>query len=339
MKKKQFIIILTALFLGSGCEQNQVPENDITGNLFMLCEGNFGSTNADLWVSDLKTDSLTANVYKTLTGHELGDVAQSMYLNNGLLYIVNNNSHTVEVLSVDGSIEFQTTIPVPAAAPRFMAFSDSKAYVTTWNSGILIVELNTHTLTDTIPVDGMTEDILIHNGFAYVGVPMNSEWSTNNLVLKIDLTIPAVTDTFAVTPGPARMLLNHEILYIAGTYYNDYWIPSHGLSAVDLASGSVQTAEYGSAVFFGTDLVVINDHLYRSTNSGLLKINPDLTLDENDRIDDYSGVYAVKVLGELIAYGTTDYMAPDTVYITDLDHQLLFEFKVGAIPTDFVITE
>jgi hypothetical protein len=51
-------------------------------------------------------------------------------------------------------------------------------------------------------------------------------------------------------------------------------------------------------------------------------------------------VYSVVVSGDKIIFGVTDdYLAPDQVFVTDLEGNILRTFEVGAIPTDFAVYE
>lgn len=342
MKNQILFIFSLSLFIFFGCEPDDDKTEISDGNVFILCEGNYGYNNASLWSIDLEDDlsEPQSNIYESLTGNALGDVAQSMYEHDDRLFIVNNNSHTVEILNLDDNIiSYHSTIDVSGSSPRYMDFNESKAYLTTWYNGILVIDLNSSTISDTIMVNGMLEDIIISDDDAYISVSMNSDWSTNDKVLKIDLLSGTVSDTFNVVFGPGRMLLHDDALFVASTYYGADWSSNHGMSMINISSGNVITNDLGSAYSFGSDIVRLNGIVYRSTSTGMLGINSDLSVNEADALTEYSGVYSLKVKDELIMIGTSDYVAPDTVYIADLDHQLIRSVVVGALPTDYVISD
>lgn len=260
--------MLAAILIFAGCEINKDDEPiELSGDLYILCEGNFGSENASLWSAGLDDEEteINPNIYEALTGNNLGDVANAMYINNDQLYIINNNSHTIEILKLceDDGFTLEASVDIAYSSPRFMAFKNDKGFITTWYNGILVLDLNSNSITDTISISGMPEDILINGNDAYVSVSMNSDWTANNEVLRIDITdLNSVSiDTYYGIPGPGKMEL----------------------------------------------------------------------------IDDFSGVYAVAVNGENIFFGTTDYVAPDTVYVTDLTGNIEYIFEVGALPTDFSV--
>ena len=73
---KQFILVLLSSFiLWTGCIVYEEEGIDVSGEAtaFILCEGNFGSSNAALW-SFAPDDSTTET--QIFGGTSLGDVAQ-----------------------------------------------------------------------------------------------------------------------------------------------------------------------------------------------------------------------------------------------------------------------
>ncbi len=323
-----------------GCEDEKAKEEVRTGNLFILCEGNYGSANASLWSVDLDDEAaeINANVYESLTDVSLGDVANSMYINNDQLYIVNNNSHTIEVIGLGDELLHTASIDVAYSSPRFMAFSNDKGYITTWYSGILVIDLNSNSISDTISINGMPEDIVYDGADLYVSVPMNSDWSTNDDIVKIDAASGTVTETFDVVSGPGRLLISDNKLFVASTYFDLNWNSYSGTSTIELSSGTIQTNDYGMSSNYGSDLVEIDGSVFRATTIGIAPLNSDLSVDNNSVKGDFSGVYSVVVSGERIFFGVTDdYLAPDQVIVTDLEGNVLHTFEVGAIPTDFAV--
>ena len=48
-------------------------------------------------------------------------------------------------------------------------------------------------------------------------------------------------------------------------------------------------------------------------------------------------MYSAAADGEYLYFGTTDYVAPDTVYVTTHSGEAVNQFIVGAMPGDFAI--
>lgn len=315
-------------------------EENLTAYLFILCEGNFGAANASLWSVDLddKESETQANVFESLTGSSLGDVANAMYIHNDQLYIINNNSHTLEVLDLGENITPIASVNLSTSSPRYMAFGNDKGYITTWYNGILVLDLNSNTVTDTISISGLPEDIVYNDGDLYVSVPMHSDWSTNDEILKINESSKSVVDTFNVVPGPGRLLISDNKLFIASTYFDLIWNSYSGTSTIELSSGTIQNNDYGMSSNYGSDLVEIDGSVYRATTTGIAPLNSDLSVDNNSAKGEFSGVYSVVVTSARIFFGVTDdYLAPDQVIVTDLEGNVLRTFEVGALPTDFAV--
>ena len=341
------IQILPFIFFGllwSGCEQKETNPGGISlteGSVLVLCEGNFNANNASLWAFTPGEEDIAGPLFQDLTGRELGDVAQSFVIDNDHLYIVNNNSHTLEIMNLKTPLTHVGTVTLPNASPRYMAVHDNIGYITCWNlAGILTVDLNSQTVLDTIPVGALPEDILIAGDFLYTTITMDNQWNRADYVLKIALSNKSIVDTFQVIPGPNRLLLLNELLYVAsnsfvfdGENYESY----AGTSTIDLQTGIVVTSDYGATSQVGTDWVVLNGKPFRATLSGMAPLNPDLSLDFGNQIGNFTGVYSIGAYQDYLFFGVTDYVAPDQVVVTDTGGNELVTFDVGALPTEFAV--
>ncbi len=334
-----FVLLVALAINGCSLFDTESSKSEITAtNIFVLCEGTFGAADASLWQINWDEETLNGPVYQNLTGAPLGDVAQSLTLNGNKLYIINNNSHTIEVLTLDRDIKYETTIDLPKASPREMVVLDNRGFVTCWGlSAILVIDLNNNTVTDTVFVTGMPEDIVAVGDDLYTSIILNTDWSNGNQVLKISASSLTVVDTFTVVPGPGQLLISGNDLYVAGTYYNDAWEPGAGTSRIDLTTGSVQTNDYGITPGYSGDLVKFNDQVYRALTDGVAPLLPDLSIDNNKKIGSLTGVYSVSAFDDYLLFGLTDYTAPDEVKVLDKDGEIIMEFEVGIYPGSFAV--
>lgn len=172
--------------------------------LLIACEGNFQYGNATLSYYDPATATVQNEVFFRANGMKLGDVAQSMTLHSGRVWIVVNNSHVVFAIDPDtfretGRIENFTS-------PRYIHFvSDTKAYVTQlWDNRIAIVNPQRYEITGYIEVPGMsassgsTEQMVQLGDYVYCNC-----WSYQNTILKIDTRTDRVVDRLTVGIQPA----------------------------------------------------------------------------------------------------------------------------------------
>lgn len=342
--KIQISVLLVSCCLLSSCDQNDTNNDVISlevGSVLVLCEGNFNANNASLWAFTPGDETTLGPLFQDLTRQELGDVAQSFTLIGDRLYIVNNNSHTVEIINLKSPLTHEGTLTLPNASPRYLAIQDNIGYITCWNlEGILLVDLDTQTVTDTIPVGALPEDLLIVDNFLYTSITMDNQWNPADYVLKIDLSSTSIVDTFQVVPGPGRLLFLNGLLYVASNalvFDGNNYESRAGTSTIDLLSGVVNTSDYGATSQVGTDWVVVDGAPFRATLSGMAPLNNDLSLDFENQIGNFTGVYAVGAYQDYLFFGLTDYVAPDQVVVTDVYGNELATYDVGVLPTDFAV--
>ena len=335
--KHTTLILLSSMILWNGCTSDNDEENLNIGNTFILCEGNFGSSNAALW-SISPGDSTTET--QIIGGQSLGDVAQSLTIVDDKLYIVVNNSHKIEVFSLGNQISHEETIVFSNGGPRYFVAKGDTGFVSCWNlSAILILDLTTSAVIDTIPVSGMPEYLVLDESNLYVSIPLNSDGGSSNFVVEISTSTKEVIHTYEVVSGPSDMELIGSNLFISSTYYGDDWSIYTGLSKINLSTGTVMSTTYNndSNYMIKNDLVKVGETLYRSTTTGLARVNDDLSLDLDNIIGGQTNVYSAGADENYLYFGSTDYVAPDTVYVTNHSGASINNFIVGAIPGDFAV--
>ncbi len=130
--KKKTILPLILILAFSACENGSDTKKETLNklNVFVLCEGNFGQSNASLWSLDPELDGVQGPIYKNITGNSLGDIGQSMALRDNRLWVINNNTHTIEIFLLDEEILHENSISLPGSSPRYMTFVNDKAYIT-----------------------------------------------------------------------------------------------------------------------------------------------------------------------------------------------------------------
>lgn len=163
MKKTLFLfsIILTFTYSCTKDPINSVP-GAYNNGILILNEGSFMSGNATLDFYSYDNDSLFKNVFKSINGIDLGDVAQDIKLINNTLAIVVNNSNKIYWLTKDSlKLKFKTE---NISSPRFIeSISSTLAVVTSMNGSIYTVNTTTGMIENTIATGQFTEKIIINN--------------------------------------------------------------------------------------------------------------------------------------------------------------------------------
>lgn len=306
--------------------------------LFTLCEGNFGSANASLWSSDLSEGNMHETVHWEENSNPLGDVGQSMSIYLEKLYVVMNNSHTIEVINLASGSSYESTIDLPNSSPRYITFNDDKGYISSWNlNAILILNLNNMEIIDTVELDGKPEKMIDFQDHLYISVPNNSDWTTNDKVLKMRLSDNMIVETFIVEPGPTMMTIFDSSIFISSSSYDDMWNSYSGTSSINLTTGEVLRYDAGQTSSYGSDIFVFENKIYKIFEGGAVPLNDDLSPNISQKIGNQSSIYSADSYEDLLILGISDYVAPDTVMILNSGGEIMNEFIVSAIPGSFEI--
>ena len=304
--------------------------------LFTLCEGNFGSANSSLWSSSLNGGGMHDIVHWDESSNPLGDVGQSMSIYQEKLYIIMNNSHTIEVMSLAGGIYYESTLDLPSSSPRYITFNGEKGYISSWNlNAILILNLNNMEIIDTIEIDGKPEKMIYFEDHLYISVPNKSDWSTNDKVLKMRLSDNIIVENFTVEPGPNMIALYDSSLFITSSSYDDMWNKYSGTSTINLSTSEILRYNAGQTTSYGSDIFVFQNEIYQIFQGGLVPLNNDLSPNTSQKIGDYPSLYSADSYEDFLVLGISDYVAPDTVIILSNEGVVLEEFIVSAIPGSF----
>lgn len=309
---------------------------------YVLCEGNFNSLNSSLWSINSDFTYVDGPIYWNQSNNPLGDTGQSLKIYNNKLYIIMNNSNTIEIANISNGFQYETSINIPNAGPRDIEIINNIAYVSCWYlNGILCIDLDDYCFIDTLICNGLPEDLLYYNDKLYSSITMNPDWSSSDKVLEFDLStgVPFVNNTFTVITGPEELVAFQNSIYVSSTYYDDAWNTYAGNSKIDLFTNEVTTKDFGITFLFGRDITVLNNKVYRVYNMGICSLSDSLTMNPDDQIGNYSTIYSMASYNSLIYFGLSDYTAPDNVVIVDSNGNEIKNFQVGAIPGSFAFLE
>ena len=189
-KTKLFLLALLVVALFS-CKPDPTPTPvDPTDTIkphpvnlkgvFVLNEGNYQFSNASLSFYDPVADTVANNLFYKANDAPIGDVAESMALVDGKLYIVVNNSNLIykvdaNTLKCDQTKPFKLT---DFYSPREMYFvAPNKAYVSDLiGTGLWIVNPQDMSHCGFVETGKTTEKLVPGGRESYV-----SKWSTNNI--------------------------------------------------------------------------------------------------------------------------------------------------------------
>ena len=345
-----FILIFTTLLFTCCTDDSEVNPDSLvlrdsientlgtfSSGVFVINEGNFGS--ADGSISFISSEGIVQNniFSENNASLPLGDVVQSMYVNDKTAFIVVNNSNKVEVVDVNEMQLLHTISGV--SLPRYMITEGDYGYISEWVSfsdpgRISILDLDTYEILDTINVGFGAEAMIIRDSKLYVG--NNFE----NTVSIIDLSILKIIQTISVGSSPAAMVLdeNGDLWVICS---GDYTANNGSLVRLDSNDEVIQEISLGMNVSgkLVTNLDSSILYFYGGTTLYSYAVGDDSynTFIENTSAISFYGL-GVSPDGDVYIGDSMGFQSLGRVYIYDQTGQEKEKFEVGRGPNGFVFT-
>ncbi|PUZ21217.1 hypothetical protein GA0116948_11273 [Chitinophaga costaii] len=249
MNKKIYLLAVAITTLLYACKKNDVtvqpPKADSATGLYILTEGSFNSNNANLSFYNVKTQQVNTNIFKTANNRDLGDVANDLGIYGSKMYIVVNNSNSIEILDAHTvksikHIDLKDASFPDGYQPRRIAFANGKAYVTTYVGKLLVIDTASNAIIQYADTRVGCEGIAITNNKAYISVPGVYPNTGQTILSILDLgTLQELkTITVGSNPGPVLADQYHHLYVVcAGDYAT---IPS-SLSTINLQNDQLQS--------------------------------------------------------------------------------------------------
>ena len=328
---KKYLFMISVFFLSCSSDDELINSEWI----IVACEGNYGSSNGSIYMINQfgEMDSIP----------NLGDVVQSVEVNEDKLFVLVNNSHKLHVFDInsDGISLPGIEIDLENSSPREMFVDDDRVYFTNWNSkDVKYLDLFNYKIEKLIDVDGLPEGIVKKDDDIFVAINMNEDYSSSDKVIRYNINNKS-TEKINVGDGPLDMEFKNNDLFISRTYYDMNYTAYHGTSQFSINGNidNVLIKNYGENTPCGGSIHNLNDVMYRSALGGIVELDDLLNLKSSNKIGDFnqSDVYSVEVLGDKVYFGLTDYNNLNQVKVVNIDNSEFATYDVGIIPGDFAI--
>lgn len=275
MKYVSFCLIL---FVFLSCKKKEempceTPVSKFENGVLVLNEGLFQQNNTTLSFVDFNSGNVTNQVFASKNARPLGDTGNDMKLYGGKVYIVMNNSGILEVIDAKDATSVKQ-IPFQNGSvnyfPRQITFLGSKAYVSSYDGYVNIVDTSSLTIENRIQVGANPEGIATDGNFIYVSNSGGLNFpNVDSTVMKIDISSNSVVETFNVGHNPGDVICDAQgDIYVVkrGDYDTD---PSE-LIRIDGATGQVtNTGIPALTLEKDGDDIIIGYYNYTTQNSNV----------------------------------------------------------------------
>jgi len=327
---------------------NTIP--GATGNIYIVCEGSYGSGNATLYAYQPTQDSVFGDLYMAANKQPLGDVFQSMQHIGDKLFLCINNSNKVVVLNA-GNWVLDTTLNIPQ--PRYiLPVSATVAYVSTlYSNQLYTINPQTMQVTGSITMPGLSpESMCLYYDNAFTG-----SWDTSgNKIFEINTNTNQVTKAITVAGyAPQEVLLDKDqmLWVLAG----DEPQRPGTLTRLDPSTGAILQSYYFPAaayplkpVFNKTkDTLYIIEANYSGSpvNNGVYRMGiydtalPSVPFIQAVQNQYFYALGIDPITGYIYVGDPKGFVQKGSVYVYRPDGTLIHSFTVGLGPGHFYFDE
>ncbi len=331
-----------------GCNTGKNKDKDrvdtYKNGIFVLNEGNFGNGTATVSYIDKKDNKTYQNVFKTANKYDLGNLGQSMAIDNNVLHMVINNANKIE----KADLTYFGVAPVLKGfnSPRaYAAIAAGKAYVAQWGNGgkVMVVNTKAFNIVDSISVGAGAENIIVNGNLAYVAC--NGAYGYNNNVAVINTDNNKVVKNLTAGPSPESLQIDaagNLWVLCQGAYNSSFTgLDSNArLVKINLFTDKIeQSIDLGPGYSLAHDLKIDNakSTLY-FVYSGKTYSMPITASTPTPLINrDFYSIAIDPSNGQLVGTDAVDYVSNGKLIRYNANSNLALDsFTVGIIPGDII---
>ena len=225
MKRQLFnIFILGLLLTFVSCKPDPEPTpqvSNIAKGLFVLNEGTFTYANSSLTFYDPEADTVENNLFYRVNLAPLGDVANSMMLDETGMYIVVNNSKYIYKVDPK-TMKYKAKLDGLTSPRHIMSINKNKAYVSDQEStGLWIINPETMQKTGFVEL-GNTTERMVRVGDEVVVTNWSNYYqpeTSNSTIQFVNIDSDSLVAEMEVAPEPNSIVMDKN---------NNIWVLCSG---------------------------------------------------------------------------------------------------------------
>ncbi len=333
MRLCRFILPLVVLI--SSCDKIDVsPQKDLflSEGILVANEGNFQWGNATLSIYDSEKETILNKVFQRVNGRPLGDVLQSITLNEDKAFLVLNNSGKVEVIDPN-SFSWLNTISGFTSPRYFHIVNSEKAYVSDlYSNKIAVVDLNSCEISSYIACEGWTEEMVQVGDLVYL---LNMEF---NQICVIDTKQDAIVYRISVPTSVKSLKIDlQNRLWVCGSENGVGHLFSLDAETFDVVHSYTFVGENPTDLFVsgdGNNIYFLSNGLWHIDVSSV-NVNSSPVIPADGRI-----FYGLSITEDKIYLADAiNYVQNGLVRVHDKQYNFIEEWGVGMIPSKFYFIE
>lgn len=229
--------------------KNNVISDTLKGVFFVLNEGLFNQNNTSLSRVDLALGTVSTDYFFGRNSRKLGDTGNDINKYGQQVWVAVNVSSTIEVFRAKTGIsikQIRLWLQNRPMQPRSIAFWEGRAYITCYSGHVAVIDTETFSVENTIPVGRYPEGIAISGSKGFVANSGGIDFPNyDSTVSVIDLLNQTEIQKINVGKNPGKVL----------SYGDKVWVVVRGnptnndrpkVLEIDANTKAVNTIDNGS---------------------------------------------------------------------------------------------
>lgn len=347
MKKAIFCIIFLVTLQACKKDNDTNSEiSDYSNCVFVSNEGPFNSGTGTISAKSFVSGKVEHEIFQKVNNRPLGNIVQSIEVYRDLAYIIVNNMNKVEVVDAK-SFKSIATIDGIVLPRYFLGISDNKAYISSWDNIVVVVDLNTNSVIKQIQTATGPEKMIKVNDKVFV---LNQGgYSIDSVLTIIDCEADTVLGNRIIGEKPSGIQLdknNNLWIMCSGKGWNgmpDTGNTSGKLVCLDPDNYSVKKEFIFPTIEKHPEKLIVNSEanvLFYNYPGGIYRMEiTDNVLPQSPFIQKDNIFYSIafdKMYNRIFAADVLDFVQNGIVFSYNaVDGMPVDSFNVGIIPGDF----